>query len=148
MDTSRSGFQKDFWLAAGDSIPVRESAIQEQQCDLPCARINRSLGCDLLMSPRPGTYDFLSDNMHGNRWLQLELKATESASLSYTAGNLTGYIGVRNAATFVIWSLVDSKKKAKQVALPDSIRTNHGQTIVCVYFVDLYTSQEVGMGEI
>ena len=116
MDTSssqRSGFQKDFWLAAGDSIPVRESAIQEQQYDLPCAHINRSLGCDLLMSPRPGTYDFISDNtyLHGNRWLQLELKATESASLSYTAGNMTGYIGVRNAATFVIWSLVDSKKK-------------------------------------
>ena len=76
MDTSssqRSGFQKDFWLAAGDSIPVRESAIQEQQYDLPCAHINRSLGCDLLMSPRPGTYDFISDNtyLHGNRWLQL-----------------------------------------------------------------------------
>ena len=116
VDTSsfqRSGFQKDFWVAAGDSISVKESAIQEQRYDLPCAHISRSLGSDLMMSPRAGAYDLISDNtyLQGNRWLQLELKATESASLVYQGGNLSGYVGVRNSATFLIWSLVDSKKK-------------------------------------
>ena len=88
IDTSscqRSGFQKDFWLAAGDSCIVREDATKEERYDLPCAHIVRSLGCDCLLSPRPGTYDLVSDNsfLHGNWWLQLELKATKETSLFY-----------------------------------------------------------------
>ena len=47
----------------------------------------------------------------------IELKATDASSIAWSMGNLDGYVGVRSAASHLLWSIVDSKSHLEKVHL-------------------------------